>query len=51
MEPVDDGIFEVSLGYVAERGGDGDEMGSGGSRIRFAEMCGGCWYFFSKTLC
>lgn len=40
MEPVDDGIFEVSLGYVAKRGGDGDEMGSGGSKIHFAEMCG-----------
>ena len=52
MEPVDDGVYKVILGYVAE---GGDEMGLGGSKIHFAEMCGwrgtGCWQFFSKTLC
>lgn len=37
METVEDGVYEVSLGYVAERG---DEMGLGGSKIHFAEMCG-----------
>lgn len=44
METVEDGIYEISLGYVAERG---DEMGLGGSKIHFAERCGweetGCW--------
>lgn len=52
LEPVDDGVYEVSLGYVAE---GGDEMRLGGSKIHFAEMCGwgetGCWQLFSKTLC
>ena len=41
MEPVGDGIFEVSLGYVARRGGDGDEMGSGGSKIHLQSCVGG----------
>lgn len=52
METVEDGIYEISLGYVVERG---DEMGLGGSEIHFAEMCGwgetGCWQFFSQKLC
>lgn len=50
METVEDGVYEVSLGYVAERG---DEMGLRGSKIHFAEMCGrgetGCWQFFLKN--